>query len=105
MLTKPKLEITPVSGALGAEISGVNLSENLSDETIQEIRQALLDYLVIFFRDQELTAEQHLAFARRFGELDEHDFVKGYPIFLTSYDWFARRTRRVEILAAFGIRM
>ena len=70
MLTKPKLEITPVSGALGAEISGVNLSENLSDETIQEIRQALLDYLVIFFRDQELTAEQHLAFARRFGELD-----------------------------------
>ncbi len=81
MLTKPKLEITPVSGALGAEISGVNLSENLSDETIQEIRQALLDYLVIFFRDQELTAEQHLAFARRFGELDEHDFVKGLPDF------------------------
>ena len=49
---------------------------------IAEIRQALLDYLVIFFRDQDLTPSQQIAFSRRFGPLEQHDFVKGmsdYP--------------------------
>lgn len=73
------LQISPLSGALGAEISGVNLAEDLSDEIVQEIRQALLDNLVIFFRDQELTPGQHIHFAKKFGSLDEHDFVNGLP--------------------------
>src|SRR5262249_6744431 len=65
-----------VAGALGAEIAGVDLSRPLSDEVIGEIRQALLDHQVIFFHDQHLTSEQHLAFGRRFGELQIHDFVE-----------------------------
>ena len=78
-MTTTALHATPIAGALGAEITGVNLAEDLSDETIGEIRQALLDYQVIFFRDQELTPEQQIAFARRFGPLEEHEFVKGMP--------------------------
>ena len=54
-----------IAGALGAEIAGVDLSRPLSDEVIGEIRQALLDHQVIFFHDQHLTPEQHLAFGRR----------------------------------------
>ena len=70
------LDIRPVAGALGAEIGGVDLCQNLSDDTIGEIRQALLDHLVIFFRDQDITPDQHLAFARRFGETMEYPLVK-----------------------------
>jgi taurine dioxygenase len=86
-VTAPKtLDVRPVAGALGAEISGVDLSENLSDETIAEIRQALLDHLVIFFRDQDITPDQHLAFTRRFGETVEYPLIKGlegYPEIMT----------------------
>ena len=76
------IQAAPIAGMLGAEISGICLSEELSDECIAQIRQALLDHLVVFFRDQELTPEQQIAFAKRFGDLEEHDFVKGmadYP--------------------------
>src|SRR6201987_3440451 len=65
-----------ITGALGAEITGVDLSRPLSDEVVGEIRQALLDHQVIFFHAQHLTPEQHLAFGRRFGELQIHDFVE-----------------------------
>jgi taurine dioxygenase len=68
--------VHPVAGALGAEISGVDLAK-LSDETVAEIRQAWLEHLVIFFRDQDLTPAQFLTFARRFGEPIEYPFVKG----------------------------
>jgi len=73
------IHATPIAGALGAEISGVSLSGALSDDVIAEIRRALLDHLVIFFRDQQLTPDQQIAFARRFGPLEKHDFVKGMP--------------------------
>ena len=79
MSTHTQLEITPVSGALGAEISGVNLAEDLDGSVIASIRQTLLDHLVIFFRDQAITPEQQLSFSRKFGDLEEHDFVKGLP--------------------------
>lgn len=81
-MTTTTLQIKPISGALGAEIDGISLASELSDATIAEIRQALLDHLVIFFRDQALTLEQQIAFAKRFGPLEEHDFVEGmegYP--------------------------
>jgi taurine dioxygenase len=73
------ISIQPVAGALGAEISGVNLSKELRGETVAAIRRAWLDHLVIFFRDQELTPAQYLGFARRFGEPIEYPFVKGLP--------------------------
>ena len=66
------LEATPLTPHLGAEISGVDLSPDLSDEEIADIRRALLDHQVIFFRDQELDFETHKAFGRRFGELHVH---------------------------------
>lgn len=72
------LTITPISGALGAEISGVDLSADISDETLAGIKQAFLDHHVIFFRDQHgLSPDAHKAFARRFGTLNVHPYVKG----------------------------
>src|SRR5688572_7340891 len=59
------IEIRPISGALGAEIHGVDVSHDLSDHTVADIRRAFLDHLVIFFRDQDVTSKQFLAFARR----------------------------------------
>jgi taurine dioxygenase len=72
-----EISVTRIAGALGAEISGVDLSRDLGGETVAEIRHALVENQVIFFRDQHLTPEQHLAFGRRFGTLQIHDFVEG----------------------------
>ena len=69
--------VEPVAGALGAELSGLDLSQALSDETILAVRRAWLEHLVLFFRDQPLPPAQFLAFARRFGEPIEYPFVKG----------------------------
>jgi len=63
------VEVRPLAAAVGAEVHGVRLSDTLADETVAEVRQALLDHLVLFFRDQELDDEQHLAFALRFGPM------------------------------------
>ena len=75
------MQVQPIAGALGAEISGVDLSSDLSDATVAEIRRAWLEHLVIFFRDQELPPAKFLAFAKRFGEPIEYPFVKGLPEF------------------------
>ena len=77
-----KLDIRPIAGALGAEIRGVALDRELDPEIVAALRQALLDHLVIFFRDQELPPQRFLAFGRRFGEPIEYPFVRGiegYP--------------------------
>ena len=71
------ITIQPIAGALGAEIHGVDVAQELDDGTIGEIRQALLDHGVIFFRDQTLDREQHKAFTRRFGEIFVHPNYKG----------------------------
>ncbi len=68
----PHLEIHPLTGALGAEIHGVDLARDTDDSTIGAIRKALLDHCVIFFRDQQLDAAQQKAFARRFGDIFIH---------------------------------
>ena len=75
------LAVHPIAGAIGAEIAGVDLSKNLSDETVAAIRRAWLEHLVIFFRDQDLPPARFLAFARRFGEPIEYPFVKGLADF------------------------
>jgi taurine dioxygenase len=75
-------ETRPLAGAIGAEIHGVNLSANLSDGMVAALRQALLDRLVIFFREQDLPPDRFLALAKRFGTPNEYPFVKGldgYP--------------------------
>lgn len=64
-----------VGSTLGAEIHGVDLTTDLPDPVIAELRQALHDYKVLFFRDQPVTPEQHVAFARRFGTLEVHPFI------------------------------
>jgi taurine dioxygenase len=71
------LQIRRVAGALGAEISGVDLAQELPDATIAAIRQALLDHQVVFFRDQALTPAQQVAFGARFGPLNIHPYVAG----------------------------
>ena len=69
--------IKPIAGAIGAELLGVELSSDLPDSTITAIRQALLDHLVIFFRDQDLPPDRFLALAHHFGMPIEYPFVKG----------------------------
>jgi taurine dioxygenase len=83
MLSNREVEVVPVSGALGAEIRGVELSEELGDAETSMIRDAFGRYGVIFFRDQALSPEQHIAFARRWGEIEVNRFfrpVEGYPM-------------------------
>ncbi len=75
--------VAPVAGALGAEIAGVDLRQPPNDAVIAEIRRAWLQYLVLFFRDQPLTSEQYLAFARCIAEPVEYPMLKGldgYPL-------------------------
>ncbi len=71
------LTVRPVGVSLGAEISGVALAEDVSDDVIDEIRRALTEYKVLFFRDQPMDAARHVAFAARFGELEVHPFIPG----------------------------
>jgi taurine dioxygenase len=71
------MKIRRMAGALGAELSGVDLAADLSDETIAAIRAAFTQYQVIFFRDQTLTPEQQVRFGRRFGPLNVHPYVAG----------------------------
>lgn len=69
-------KLTPV---IGAEIEGVNLGAPLSSGVFAEIERAFAENLVIFFRDQSLTPEQHIAFARRFGDLHIHPAAPSEP--------------------------
>src|SRR5438105_3923088 len=76
------IRVAPLSAHVGAEIGGIDLIIPLSDQVMAEIRQAFGEYGVVFFRDQQLTPEQHVAFAERFGPIDVNRFfaaVPGYP--------------------------
>ena len=72
------MQVKRVAGALGAEISGVDLRA-LSDSQVKEMRAAWLEHLVLFFRDQDLTPEQQLAFGRSFGALHIHPAAPHAP--------------------------
>ena len=63
------IQVTPLTAAIGGEVSGVDLRTPLDDDTVGALRAALLDRLVLFFRDQPLSDDEHLAFAQRFGPL------------------------------------
>jgi taurine dioxygenase len=70
------IEIRPLTAAIGAEILGVDIGNGLNDALFDDISRAYSDYGVIFFRDQMLTPEQQIAFARRFGEINVNRFFK-----------------------------
>ena len=77
-----RIEARPTSGAVGAEILGIDLSRGLDDSDVDELRAAFNAYGVIFFRDQAISPEQHIAFAERFGTININRFFKaapGYP--------------------------
>lgn len=79
MSSAQRLAVAPVTGVLGAEVSGVDLgsSDDLDEAAIAAIRQAFLEHHVLFFRDQRLQPETLERFGRCFGELDTHPFVEG----------------------------
>lgn len=94
-----RFAVSPLTPRIGAEIEGIDLRDDLPDETIADIRRALLTYKVIFFRDQDISQEQHIAFARRFGELEVHPITpKGQAnpeiFYLKSVDYPSAKSDR-----------
>lgn len=70
------ITVEPVAGALGAEISGIDLATPLDPPREKELRHAWLAHQVLFLRDQDVTIDQHKAFARNFGELHVHPVLQ-----------------------------
>ena len=75
--------LNPITPAIGAEISGIDLSLPLSQDQLDQIYQDLIDYNVIFFRDQNISPQNHVALANSFGEIEPphpvYPHVKGFP--------------------------
>jgi len=72
------LTFEPLSPTVGAEVHGIDLRDEVSDEAIATLRQGLLEHKVLFFREQHITTEQHLALGRRFGELEVHPMTPSF---------------------------
>lgn len=92
------ISVERYAGGLGAEVSGVNLSPPFDDSVIAEIRAAWREHLVLFFRDQQITPEDQLAFARLFGARMEHlpfiGTLEGFDdvqVTKTNLDWRPER--------------
>lgn len=68
--------VTPLSSSIGAQIDGIDLTQPLTDEVRTFVTQTLLEWKVVFFRNQNISVEQHLNFARLFGKLEIHPFAK-----------------------------
>lgn len=80
--TYQAITVTPVGSAVGAEIGGVDLAAGVDDTQMAELRQAFAEHEVIFLRDQDITPDQHLAFAERWGAVNVNRFftpVPGHP--------------------------
>ena len=71
-----RFALRPAGTTIGAEISGLSLAEPLDGDMHQELNRALLEWKVLFFRDQHLNHEQHLAFAHHWGEVEVHPFIR-----------------------------
>ena len=74
------VSVVPLQPTIGAEISGIDLREKLTDDARNAIKQAILKYKVVFFRDQQLNHHQHAAFARQFGPLYTPPYAKPDPV-------------------------
>ena len=66
------IDVTPLSPRIGAVVNGIDLTVPIGNQQFDELYQAWMTHQVLFFRDQELTLEQHKAFGRKFGELHVH---------------------------------
>jgi len=73
------LDVDLLTGAMGAEIGGVDLSRELDEQTFSAVRQALLDHGAIFFREQDITPAQQMAFAKRWGDVHLHPHMPCLP--------------------------
>ena len=85
-MTYETIEVEPITPVIGAEISGVDISKPLGNQTYQEIHDALMKHQVIFFRDQDMSLDEHKNFGRLFGELHIHPTAKapdGHPEIIT----------------------
>lgn len=71
-----RFSLTPLSPTIGAEVDGFGLADPMDDDLQAELRRALLEWKVLFFRDQDITREQHRAFAERWGPVEQHPFYK-----------------------------
>jgi len=79
-ILKTSIKVEPLTCAIGAELSNVDLGAASRDaDLVAEIRQLLLKHRVLFFRDQEITRAEHVAFARHFGELEDHPVLGSDP--------------------------
>jgi len=90
--------VTPLASALGAELHGVDLTRELSVETLREIRRLLVEHEVIFFRDQNISPQQHRALAASFGPLQTHPAygtVEGIPE-ITILESTAEKPTKIE---------
>ena len=76
------ITVSPVAGSLGAEIGGVDCTKSMDEEVFAEVHRAWLENIVIYFRDQDMSPEKQIAFAKQWGDLHLHAFnrpVDGYP--------------------------
>ena len=71
------ISVAALSPVIGAEVSGIDLSKPMGQQTFHELHDALMTHLVLFFRDQDMTLEQHKDFGRLFGELHVHPAAPG----------------------------
>ncbi|MEE2668139.1 MAG: TauD/TfdA family dioxygenase [Pseudomonadota bacterium] len=92
-------DVHPIAEALGAELHGVNLCQDLSSKTYAEIRRLLVKHQVIFFRDQDISPTHYKALAESFGPLQTHpayDTVSGYPE-ITMLESTAEKPSKIEV--------
>lgn len=80
VITRGKLRVLPLTCALGAEIQGLQLGEAAaSDDLFAQVKDLLLQYKVLFLRDQTMSRTEHVQFARRFGDLEDHPVAGSDP--------------------------
>lgn len=74
-MTYETFQIQPLTPVLGAEITGIDLTKSLDNRQSEEVHSALLTHQVLFFRDQDISFDQHKSFGRLFGELEVHPYA------------------------------
>ena len=74
------MQVNPLTCSIGAELAGVSIADVARDDTLfAEIKALLLKHRVLFFRDQDISRADHVAFAKRFGDLEDHPVANSVP--------------------------
>ena len=87
-----QIEVVPVSGGVGVEVQNVDIKTGIDESTFKELRAAFIKHGLIFLRDQNITPDEHIAFAERWGEININRF---FPR-LDGYDQIATVTKEPE---------